>query len=81
MHQNLLSFLLSQFGLHLLDTEIDTDCITVSVSSAKSSAQCPKCHCISSKVHSGYIRTLADLPFGTRSYSAPENSPVFLSKT
>ena len=66
MHQDLLSLILSQFGLRILDTEIGTDCITVSVSSAKFSAQCPKCHSISTKVHSGYVRTLADLPFGTK---------------
>lgn len=66
MHRDLLSFILCQFGLRLLGTEIDAECIMVSVSSAKSSAQCPKCHNVSTKVHSSYVRRLADLPFGTR---------------
>jgi transposase len=66
MHQNILAEFLNEFGLQLLDTEIDRGCITVSVSSIRPSAQCPQCQSKSSKVHSGYVRTLADLPFGAR---------------
>ncbi len=66
MHQNLLAEFLSEFDLRVLDTEIDPDCITVSTSSTRSSARCPQCHHESSKVYSGYVRTVADLPFGAR---------------
>lgn len=66
MHQNILAELLSEFGLQLLETKVDPDCITISASSASLSASCPQCHNNSSKVHSGYIRTLADLSLGAR---------------
>lgn len=57
---------LGQFGLRLIDTKIDIDCITISASAASLSASCPQCHHDSSKVHSGYVRTLADLSLGAR---------------
>jgi len=66
MHQNILAELLSQFGLQLVDTKVDTDCITINALSASLSASCPQCHHDSSKVHSGYVRTLADLSLGAR---------------
>ena len=66
MHQNILAEFLCQFGLRLVDTKIGTDCITISASSVSLSASCPQCHHDSSKVHSGYVRTLADLSLGAR---------------
>ncbi len=66
MHQNILAEFLSEFGLQLLNTKVDPDCITISASIASLSASCPQCHSNSSKVHSGYIRTLADLSLGVR---------------
>jgi transposase len=67
MHQNILAeLLLSEFGLQLLDTEINPDCVAIRASCAKPFAYCPCCQSESSKVHSGYVRTIADLPFGSR---------------
>ena len=66
MHQNILAEVFNEFGLRLTETRVDSDCITISASSTSLSASCPQCHHDSSKVHSGYIRTLADLSLGVR---------------
>lgn len=66
MHQNILAEFLNECGLRLLDTKVDPDCITISASSASVSASCPQCHKDSPKVHSGYLRTPADLSLGAR---------------
>ena len=41
----------------------ETDLITVIVSTKGSQAQCPLCHHSAHRIHSRYIRTLADLPW------------------
>jgi len=66
MNQNILVEFLGEFGFQLIETQIDPDCITINASSTRLSAACPQCHNESSKVHSGYMRTLTDLSFGTR---------------
>jgi len=66
MHQNILAEFLSEFGLQLLFAQIEPERISVSASPMQQSASCPECHTDSSKVHSYYDRTLADLSFGIR---------------
>ena len=66
MHQNILAEFLSEFGLQLLSAQIELDSIRVSASPMQQSASCPQCHTDSSRVHSYYDRTLADLSFGIR---------------
>lgn len=66
MIQNILTDFFGEFGLQLLDTKVDPDCLTINASSASLSAPCPQCHHDSAKVHSSYIRTLADVSLGTR---------------
>jgi transposase len=66
MHQNVLAEFLNEFGVQLLSVQIEPDCIKINASSMKQSASCPQCHANSSRVHSYYDRTLADLSFGVR---------------
>jgi len=66
MPQNILAEFLSECGLQLLSAQIELDSIRVSASPMKQSASCPQCHTDSSRVHSYYDRTLADLSFGIR---------------
>jgi len=66
MHQNILAEFLSEFGLQLLFAQIEPERISISASPMQQSASCPECHTDSSKVHSYYDRTLADLSFGIR---------------
>lgn len=80
MHENILAEIFGQFELRLVDTKIDTENITISASSAILSASCPKCQCESSKVHSGYNRTLADLSLGTRKVIVQLNIRRFFCK-
>lgn len=66
MNQNILAEVFGEFGFELVETQIDPDCITINASSTRLSASCLQCHTESSKVHSSYVRTLADLSFGAR---------------
>lgn len=70
-------------GLTLEDLGIDTDMVSLSVASTRPSASCPVCDQTSAKLHSHYLRTLADLPWSGRAvrlllrvrrfrYSSPE---------
>src|SRR5258706_11337818 len=49
--------------LHLLSLAGDRDTITLTVRTCGETAQCPLCGRPSSRVHSRYLRTLADLPW------------------
>lgn len=62
-----------EFLQHLLPSQIDlslnhwelestTNQIVVQLSSTRSVAECPLCHCASHRIHSRYERTLKDLP-------------------
>src|SRR2546430_6920515 len=50
--------------LHLSCLEASTSVITAIVETTASATLCPVCHCRSEKVHSRYVRRLADLPWG-----------------
>jgi transposase len=49
--------------LHLLQLEAEGRMITATVTTTAPQARCPLCACSSEKVHSRYIRVLADLPW------------------
>lgn len=49
--------------LHLLHVEADTETITIVVTTVAEKTSCPTCGHSSSKVHSRYCRTPADLPW------------------
>ena len=49
--------------LHLLSLAVDRDLITLTVRTCDGTARCPVCGGLSSRVHSRYRRTLADLPW------------------
>ena len=49
--------------LHLLQLEAEGKVITATVTTTSKEARCPLCACSSDKVHSRYIRVLADLPW------------------
>jgi transposase len=49
--------------LHLLQLESRGSLITATVSTTAETARCPLCSCPSDKVHSRYVRVLADLPW------------------
>jgi transposase len=66
MPQNILVDFLIQYELRLLNAKLDGDRITISASSTRISASCPDCRQNSQKVHSSYVRTIADLALGTR---------------
>ena len=53
-------------GLALRDVAIDDRVVSLSVESTRPSAGCPVCGRESAKLHSHYLRTLADLPWGGR---------------
>lgn len=54
-------------GLKLQDVAIDAKMVSLSVESACPSAACPICGQKTARLHSSYLRTLADLPWGGRS--------------
>jgi len=54
-------------GLRLENTAIDTHTLTLTVASTCPSGACPVCKHRTSRLHSHYQRTLADLPWGGRS--------------
>src|SRR5690242_6166205 len=49
--------------LHLLHLESSGNVITATVTTTTVDAQCPLCSSRSEKVHSRYVRVLADLPW------------------
>lgn len=49
--------------LHLLQLEGEEKMITLTVKTTAQEARCPLCACSSEKVHSRYVRVLADLPW------------------
>jgi transposase len=55
-------FLLLPADTHVEEVEIDKNRLMLLLSSTQSSAQCPYCSSLSTRVHSRYIRTLNDLP-------------------
>jgi hypothetical protein len=50
-------------GLHLESLNIETGCVSISVSSGARRSRCPACGRDSSGVHSRYSRTVSDLPW------------------
>ena len=51
-------------SLEAWDVDESAAAITLRVTSTQASAPCPLCHVETPRVHSRYIRTLADLPWG-----------------
>jgi transposase len=54
-------------GLKLQEVAIDAETVSLSVESTCPSAACPVCGQETARLHSHYLRTLADLPWGGRS--------------
>ena len=54
-------------GLKLQDVAINTEMVSLSVESSCPSVACPVCGHTTARLHSHYLRTLADLPWGGRS--------------
>ena len=54
-------------GLRLQDVAINAEMVSLSVESTCPSAACPACGQKTARLHSHYLRTLADLPWGGRS--------------
>jgi transposase len=54
-------------GLRLENTAIDTHTLSLTIASTCPSGTCPVCKHQTSRLHSHYQRTLADLPWGGRS--------------
>jgi transposase len=53
-------------GLHLVQIVFDPDLLVLEVAATRRSAPCPACGRRSTRVHSRYRRTVADLPIGGR---------------
>ena len=53
-------------GLSVEDVEAVDGAMTITARSPSTSAPCPSCDQVSSRLHSGYTRRLADLPSGGR---------------
>ncbi len=49
--------------LHLVRLETDEQSIIAVVATTASEALCPRCQCRSERVHSRYVRLVADLPW------------------
>ena len=60
------SFLSLPPGFVLEQVRVLYDCVTICVLSTAQSAACPLCSQPSTRIHSRYLRTLADLPIGGR---------------
>src|SRR5215210_4623488 len=54
-------------GLKLEEVSIDAEEVSISVESTYPSAACPVCAQKTARLHSRYLRILADLPWGGRS--------------
>src|SRR5690348_13825580 len=50
-------------GLHVQKITANLDTLSIQVVTVATSAPCPQCHQASERVHCGYERTLADLPW------------------
>jgi transposase len=53
-------------SMHIECIALDTDKVTMTVAANSMSADCPLCQCPSTRVHSHYQRTVADLPISGR---------------
>jgi len=53
-------------SLRLESATVDTDKVTITVAVKRASARCPLCGCRSTRIHSHYRRTVADLPVSCR---------------
>ncbi len=53
-------------SLCLESATVDTDKVTITVAVKRASARCPLCGCRSTRIHSRYGRTVADLPVSCR---------------
>ena len=53
-------------GLHLCQLIIEEERLTLVVASTRRTGTCPSCQRKSSRIHSHYERTIADLPWGSR---------------
>ena len=53
-------------GLRLENVAIDAKTVSLSVASTRPSAACPVCENSSDRLHSHYLRTVTDLPWGGR---------------
>lgn len=49
--------------LHLRRLDASTTAITAMVTTTSEEAECPLCHRRSARIHSRYVRTVADLPW------------------
>ena len=54
-------------GLQLENVAIDAKTVSLSVASTRPSTSCPVCGQKTARLHSHYRRTVADLPWGSRS--------------
>jgi transposase len=52
--------------MHIEGIALDTDKVTLTVAVTSETADCPLCQCPSTRVHSHYQRTVADLPISGR---------------
>ncbi len=66
MHRSLRPSALIPPGLIVDQIHADPQQVTITVHSAHHSAACPSCGTISSRVHSYYLRRVADLPLAGR---------------
>src|SRR5256714_2859615 len=69
MHVDPAAFLPHIHGLRLDHVAVTADLITLTLTCVRASAPCPLCQRPSTKVHSSYTRTVADLPWSDRRVS------------
>ncbi|HKC73832.1 MAG TPA: ISL3 family transposase, partial [Chloroflexota bacterium] len=69
MHVDPVAFLPHIRGLRLDHVVVTADLITLTLTCVRASAPCPLCQRPSTKVHSSYTRTVADLPWSDRRVS------------
>ena len=53
--------------LHLEHIAIEEDHVTLTVRTSRDTVGCPSCSCPATRIHSRYVRQVADLPCGARS--------------
>ena len=63
-------------GLVVESVEEDEEVMVVSARSAAERRQCPRCGRSSGRVHSRYVRTIADLPCAGRKVDTSGNWPL-----
>ncbi len=61
-----MSLLPKILGLRLADTIIDAEAVSLTLASTALPVSCPACDQKTSRLHSHYRRTVADLPWGGR---------------